>query len=34
MRSGSTRAVPAIAFLASPTNTGVTGELLRVSGGL
>ena len=26
--------VPAIAFLASPTNTGVTGELLRVSGGL
>lgn len=26
--------VPAIAFLASPANTAVTGELVRVSGGL
>lgn len=26
--------VPAIAFLASPANTGVTGEMVRVSGGL
>lgn len=25
---------PAIAFLGSPLNTGVTGELVRVSGGL
>lgn len=25
---------PAVAFLGSPVNTGVTGELLRVSGGL
>ncbi len=26
--------VPTVAFLASPANTGVTGELVRVSGGL
>jgi 3-oxoacyl-[acyl-carrier protein] reductase len=26
--------VPAIAFLGSPMNTAVTGELVRVSGGL
>lgn len=25
---------PAVAFLGSPVNTGVTGELVRVSGGL